>query len=95
MPKNWFLSKILSLYTSSVITLSFDAVLIAGFGKVSLSWTSPVRLNLDGKKAFVQLNQNYRKNIGQVVPFKGNREMSCFYAPMPRHLQKLQNSQWT
>jgi len=48
----------------------------------------PIRLNLDGKNAFAQLNQNYLKNIGQVVPFKGDGEMNWLYAPMPRYLQK-------
>jgi len=68
--------------------LSFDAVLTAGFGKVGLLWTNPIRLNLDGRNAFIQLNQNYLEKIGQVVPFKGDGEMSCLYAPMPRYLQK-------
>ena len=63
-------------------TLSLDAIVIADSGEDSLSGTNPLRLNLDGKTAFIQVILNYLKNEGQVVPpINGDGRMSWSSAP--------------
>jgi len=48
--------------------LGLDAIIIADSAEDSLSGTNPLRLQLDGRTAFIQVILNYLENEGKVVP---------------------------
>lgn len=48
--------------------MGLDAIIIADSGEDSLSGTNPLRLQLDGRTAFIQVILNYLDNEGKVVP---------------------------
>jgi radical SAM superfamily enzyme YgiQ (UPF0313 family) len=65
-----------------VISLSLDAIIIADCGQHSLSGSSPLRLELDGWTADIQVILNYLEHQGEVVlPIDGDGIMSWSSAP--------------
>ena len=62
--------------------LSLDAVIISDSGSDSMSSTNPLRLNLDGRTADIQVVQNYLIHGGRVhPPIEGDDQMSWASAP--------------
>ena len=65
-----------------MINLSLDAIIIADCGQHSLSGSSPLRLELDGWTADIQVILNYLEHQGEVVlPIDGDGIMSWSSAP--------------
>jgi p-methyltransferase len=59
-----------------------DAIIISDTGSETYSASSPLRLQLDGKTAWIQTVRNYLSNNGQVVaPVKGEHENNWHDAP--------------
>jgi radical SAM superfamily enzyme YgiQ (UPF0313 family) len=59
-----------------------DAVIISDSGDDTLSASSPLRLQLDGRIALIQEVQNYLKNNGRIVaPVIGENEKNWHFAP--------------
>jgi len=64
------------------IVMNLDAIIISDYGQASLSSSSPLRLNLDGRSADIQVVQNYLEHQGHVVPpVEGDGLMSWASAP--------------
>ena len=62
--------------------LSLDAIIIADCGQHSLSGSSPLRLELDGRTADIQVVLNYLEHQGKVaLPIDGDGIMSWSSAP--------------
>ena len=62
--------------------MSLDAIVISDFGQQSLSGSSPLRLELDGRTAHLQVVLNYLEHRGNVVlPIDGDDMMSWSSAP--------------
>ncbi len=62
--------------------MSLDAILIADTGTDTFSGSSPLRLEIDGREALVQVVANCLENDGHIVhPIKGDQEMSWKSAP--------------
>jgi p-methyltransferase len=62
--------------------MSLDAIIISDYGQASLSSSSPLKLNIDGRSADIQVVQNYLANKGRVVPpIEGDGFMSWASAP--------------
>lgn len=62
--------------------MPLDAILIADYGQHSLSGSSPLRLELDGRVADIQTVLNYISNNGKIVhPIEGDGVMSWSSAP--------------
>jgi p-methyltransferase len=62
--------------------LALEAIIIADSGADSLSATNPLKLNIDGRTADIQVVQNYLANDGRVrPPIEGDRLMSWASAP--------------
>jgi hypothetical protein len=60
-----------------VIKLTLDAIIIADFGQDSLSGSNPLKLELDGRTADIQVVLNYLEHQGEVVlPIEGDGIMS-------------------
>jgi len=65
-----------------VCLLSLDAIIISEYEQQSLSGSSPLRLQLDGRIADIQVVLNYISNNGKVVlPIDGDGVMSWSSAP--------------
>lgn len=59
-----------------------DAIIISDSGDVTLSASSPLRLQIDGKIALIQNVKNYLDNKGEIVyPIKGENEKNWHCAP--------------
>ena len=57
--------------------MTLDAVIISDSGSDSMSSTNPLRLNLDGRTADIQVVQNYLGHGGSVhPPIEGDNQMS-------------------
>jgi len=62
--------------------VALDAVIISDSGSDSMSSTNPLRLNLDGRTADIQVVQNYLINGGRIqVPIEGDNQTSWSSAP--------------
>jgi p-methyltransferase len=62
--------------------VGLDAILIADTGTDTFSGSSPLRLEIDGREALVQVVANCLENDGHIVPpIKGDKEMSWKSAP--------------
>ena len=62
--------------------MTLDAVIISDSGSDSMSSTNPLRLNLDGRTADIQVVQNYVTHGGRVQPpIEGDDQMSWASAP--------------
>ncbi len=62
--------------------MSLDAIIIADTGQESFSGSSPLRLDMEGRVALVQVAANYVENGGRIVPpIKGDEAMSWASAP--------------
>jgi p-methyltransferase len=62
--------------------LTLDAIIISDAGSDSMSSTNPLRLNLDGRTADIQVVQNYVTHGGRVQPpIEGDGQMSWASAP--------------
>lgn len=62
--------------------MALDAVIIADTGVDSVSGTSPLKLQLDGRTASVQVVLNYLQNQGHVtLPVEGDGKMSWASSP--------------
>jgi p-methyltransferase len=62
--------------------VTLDAVIVADSGSDSMSSTNPLRLNLDGRTADIQVVQNYLAHGGAVQdPIEGDNRMSWASAP--------------
>ncbi len=65
-----------------------DAVIISDSGDDTLSMSSPLRLQLDGRIALIQNVRNYLKHNGEIVtPVKGENEKNWHYAPKLNGIQ--------
>jgi p-methyltransferase len=65
-----------------VINLTLDAIIIADFGQDSLSGSNPLKLELDGRTADIQVVLNYLEHQGEaVLPIEGDDIMSWSSAP--------------
>lgn len=62
--------------------MGLDAILIADTGTDTFSGSSPLRLEIDGREALVQVVANCMENDGRVVPpIEGDKRMSWKSAP--------------
>ena len=62
--------------------MALDAVVISDSGSDSMSSTNPLRLNLDGRTADIQVVQNYLINDGRIqTPIEGDNQTSWASAP--------------
>jgi anaerobic magnesium-protoporphyrin IX monomethyl ester cyclase len=62
--------------------LALEAIIIADSGADSLSATNPLKLNIDGRTADIQVVQNYLANAGRIqLPIEGDGMMSWASAP--------------
>ena len=62
--------------------MALDAVIISDSGSDSMSSTNPLRLNLDGRTADIQVVQNYLINDGRIqAPIEGDNQASWASAP--------------
>ena len=62
--------------------MTLEAVIIADSGSDSLSATNPLKLNIDGKTADIQVVQNYLAHAGRIqYPIEGDGLMSWASAP--------------
>ena len=62
--------------------MGLDAILIADTGTDTFSASSPLRLEIDGREALVQVVANCLENDGRVVPpIEGDKRMSWKSAP--------------
>ena len=62
--------------------MSLDAIIIADTGQASFSGSSPLRLDIEGRVALVQVAANYVENGGRIVtPIRGDKTMSWASAP--------------
>lgn len=62
--------------------VALEAIIISDSGSDSLSGTNPLRLNIDGRTADIQVMQNFLENAGQVqLPIKGDGLMNWASAP--------------
>jgi anaerobic magnesium-protoporphyrin IX monomethyl ester cyclase len=62
--------------------LTLEAIIIADSGTVSLSSTNPLKLNIDGVTADIQVVQNYLANAGRIqYPIENDGQMSWASAP--------------
>lgn len=62
--------------------VALEAIIISDSGSESLSATNPLRLNIDGRTADIQVVQNFHTHAGQVqLPIEGDGLMSWASAP--------------
>jgi anaerobic magnesium-protoporphyrin IX monomethyl ester cyclase len=62
--------------------VALDAVIISDSGSDSMSSTHPLRLNLDGRTADIQVVQNYLTHGGRIqTPIEGDNQMNWASAP--------------
>ena len=62
--------------------MALDAIVISDSGSDSMSSTNPLRLNLDGRTADIQVVQNYLSHDGRIqAPIDGDNQMSWASAP--------------
>ncbi len=62
--------------------MALDAVIISDSGSDSLSSTNPLRLNLEGRTADIQVVQNYLTHGGRIqIPIEGDHQRSWASAP--------------
>lgn len=62
--------------------MALDAVIISDSGSDSMSSTHPLRLNLDGRTADIQVVQNYLTHGGRIqTPIEGDNQMNWASAP--------------
>ena len=62
--------------------MALDAIIISDSGVDSVSGTNPLRLNLDGRIAYIQVVLNYLKHRGRIVtPVEGDNVMNWAAAP--------------
>ena len=62
--------------------MALDAIIISDSGSDSMSSTNPLRLNLDGRTADIQVVQNYLSHDGRIqAPIDGDNQTSWASAP--------------
>ena len=62
--------------------MALDAIVISDSGSDSMSSTNPLRLNLDGRTADIQVVQNYLSHDGRIqAPIDGDNQTSWASAP--------------
>ena len=62
--------------------MNLDAIIISDSGEDSFSGTNPLKLNLDGRIAYIQVVQNYLTHQGHIAPpIEGDGIMSWSSAP--------------
>jgi radical SAM superfamily enzyme YgiQ (UPF0313 family) len=70
------------LFSTGDRRLALDAIIISDSGVDSVSGTNPLRLNLDGRIAYIQVVLNYLRNEGKVVPpVEGDNTFNWAAAP--------------